>query len=223
LEFIGNIKNQYTIQIKNKDYLVRRKQVLNHVKLLIEKFELSKQIYYLSVYLIDILLSQYEGFDYKLITMGCVLLSSKYKLILAKFIGKVKIPKCQDISQFIKNEYNMTELKQAEVDCLKLLDYKLTHSSALLYLDFFLNIGVIWDYEAFNGDLKEFNNQCYKVLDFFIQDIRYIDFNPLQISCAVISLVRDHYELKEPWSTLFAKIFNIKMNEFMNCFVVIKR
>jgi hypothetical protein len=123
----------------------------------------------------------------------------------------------------MKNDYEVKELKKAEIDCLRLLDYKLSHHSALFCLDYFLSNGVIWDNDDFTGDLSEFYALCYNILDFFIEDVRFVDFNPFQVSCAVISLVRDYYKFKEPWSGLMTKAYGVRLDEFMNCFIVIKR
>jgi hypothetical protein len=123
----------------------------------------------------------------------------------------------------MKNDYTIDELKKAEIDCLSLLDYKLSHYSSLFCLEYFLNQGILWSNEDFIGDLDKLYSLCYRILDFFLEDVRYIDFNPIQISCAVVSLARDYYNLKDSWPSLFVKLFNIKFDEFMNCFIVIKR
>jgi hypothetical protein len=104
-----------------------------------------------------------------------------------------------------------------------LLNYKLTDYTALYCLEYLLNYGVVWDIENFDGDLYEFNSLCYRILDFFIEDVRFIDFNPLQISCAVIRLARDNYRLKDSWNGLFTQVYDINKDYFMNCFIVIKR
>jgi hypothetical protein len=123
----------------------------------------------------------------------------------------------------MKYDYTVKELKQAEIDCLTLLEYRMTNHSSLFCLDYLLSLGIIWEHENFNGDLDEMHSLSYKILDFFIEDVRYVDFNPFQVSCAVVSLARDFFKLKEPWSTLSAKVLESKMDEFMNCFIVIKR
>jgi hypothetical protein len=210
--------------IKNNDYFLQRSQLLSYLKTLRDRFKLTKAIYYLAVYFMDQILSQNTRLLEEYIALGCLILASKNNLTIAKLTGNVKIPKYHDISLFIKNVYNVKELAKAELLCLTLLDYKTTNCSALLCLDYFLSVGVIWESENFDTELlSDFYSLCYKVLDFFIDDVRFVDFNPVQVACAVIALCRDYYKLKEPWSSLSAKAFDTSLNDFMNCFIVIKR
>jgi hypothetical protein len=120
----------------------------------------------------------------------------------------------------MKNDYDIKDLIKAEINCLELLEYKVSHFTALFCLDYFLTNGVVWENEFL--ELNDFYTLCFNILDFFIEDVRFVDFNPLQVSCAVISLARDYCK-KEPWGGLFTKLYGIPMDDFMNCFIVIKR
>jgi hypothetical protein len=81
MECLVSIKAQLTIvEIRNKEYTFKRNQILQHVKLLIEKFELTKHIYYLTVSLIDKILSKEVSLPNEVVTIGCLLLASKSTL-----------------------------------------------------------------------------------------------------------------------------------------------
>jgi hypothetical protein len=66
------------------------------------------------------------------------------------------------------------------------------------------------------------NTIAYKIFNFFIEDERFLDFNALEISCAIISLSRDIMNM-EPWPSSYVKLFDVKIEKFMNCYIVIKR
>lgn len=111
---------------------------------------------------------------------------------------------------------------KVEKICLMALDYKLNYFSSYYILEFFLNNGVLFEHEICN-DVEYLNSVTTKIINFFLEDIRYLDFSPIHIACAVITLARDLLKIKEPWSNIFTKIYGIKHEDFINCYFVLKR
>jgi hypothetical protein len=63
---------------------------------------------------------------------------------------------------------------------------------------------------------------AFRIFNFFIEDDRFLDFTALEISCAIVALTRDIMNL-ESWPNSFVKLFDVKMDKFMNCYIVLRR
>jgi hypothetical protein len=81
LDCLNSLKSQKILEVINKDYITKRNQILEHIKLLVEKFELSRHIYYLTVFLIDQIKTQHQGLPSEYVSIGCLLLASNLFLI----------------------------------------------------------------------------------------------------------------------------------------------
>jgi hypothetical protein len=118
-------------------------------------------------------------------------------------------------------DYSLTELKNYELMCLRLLNYNLDRSTCFDFLDLFLKNGIVFEGEISLKKLEKLYHYNSKILNNFIFDQRYFDFNPLQIACAIVRLSREVYKM-EGWSELYEKIYRIRSEDFMNCYFVIK-
>lgn len=139
-------------------------------------------------------------------------------------------PKLPSMKQLTDCKFSENDTKKSEMICLKLLGYKLDRNSAYDFLEYFLKQGIVFEdelhvleeenHEKFT--LKEIYDFPYKILNFFLFDSRYLDFSPLQIACAIITFTRKKFNLKESWNNKFSEIYNIKLEDFMNCYFVVK-
>ena len=118
-------------------------------------------------------------------------------------------------------DYSLTELKNYELMCLRLLNYNLDRSTCFDFLDLFLKNGIVFEGEISLKKLEKLYHYNSKILNNFIFDQRYFDFNPLQIACAIVRLSREVYKM-EGWPELYEKIYRIRSEDFMNCYFVIK-
>jgi hypothetical protein len=132
----------------------------------------------------------------------------------------------RQLTDSLIGKFSEMDIKKSEVICLKLLGYKLDRSSPYDFLEYFLKHGILFENEYIeNLDefiLKEVYDFPYKILNFFLLDCRYLDFSPLQIACAIITFTREKFRLRESWSRKFSEIYNIKLEDFMNCYFVVK-
>jgi len=104
---------------------------------------------------------------------------------------------------------------------LRLLNYNLDRSTCYDYLDLFLKNGIVFEGEISTKKLEKLYHYNLKILNNFIFDQRYFDFNPLQIACAIVRLSREVYKI-EGWPEVYEKIYRIRSEDFMNCYFVIK-
>jgi len=58
-----------------------------------------------------------------------------------------KIPKVGSSSSYYKNYYNENEIIRTEIECLRLLEYKLNHFTAFHFIQTFLCMGIITEDE----------------------------------------------------------------------------
>lgn len=134
------------------------------------------------------------------------------------------------MKQLTECKFSEKDTKKSEMICLKLLGYKLDRNSAYDFLEYFLKQGIVFEdelqvleeenHEKFT--IKEIYDFPYKILNFFLFDSRYLDFSPLQIACAIITFTRKKFNLRESWNNKFSEIYDIKLEDFMNCYFVVK-
>jgi hypothetical protein len=124
-------------------------------------------------------------------------------------LGNNKIPKLSDIANSTKDLSNYLKMEQT---VLKLLDYKLDYDTSYSILKIML---------LYISD-NNFSNLAFRILDFFIHDIRFIDFAPLEVASAVICLTSDILQSTN-YKRHLLKLLDIKVSEYMNCYIVIKR
>lgn len=115
----------------------------------------------------------------------------------------------------------MTDLKNYELICLRYLDYNLDQYTAYNFLELFLKNGIVFEGEISMKQLEKLYSYNLKIINNFIKDQRYFDFNPLQIACAIVRLSREVHHL-EGWPNIYERIYKIRGEDFMNCYFVIK-
>ena len=94
---------------------------------------------------------------------------------------------------------------------LKLLDYKLDYDTAYSILKLMLA-----------SEDKEFESLAFRILNHFIDDVRFVDFSPLESAMAIISLTSDILKSNNVKRQLL-KSYDIQSSLYMNCYIVIKR
>lgn len=105
-----------------------------------------------------------------------------------------------------------------------MLEYNLKRTTAYDFLEFFLMNGIVFEDEM-EKDMEVINEQvqlAWEVLAFLTEDNRSLDFTPMQIGCAIVAFVRDQFKFKESWPKRFAEIYNIRLEDFMNCYFILK-
>lgn len=105
--------------------------------------------------------------------------------------------------------------------CLFLLEYNLNKDTSYDILNFFLTNGLIYSQDIFK--IRNFYNLSKKILIFFNEDIRSLDFYPSQIALASILRASELINLYNEVKFSLIKVYEIKMSNFANAFFVIKK
>lgn len=61
-----------------------------------------------------------------------------------------------------------------------------------------------------------------EILLYFIEDSRSISYSALDIGCSCIAVSREILNFKEIWHERFEEIYNIKFENFKNCYETVK-
>lgn len=201
-------------------YLLKRPKILQILKEIMTIFDLSQASFHLACVYTELILTENPEIRYEFVVTGCILLASK-------FVEKdARVPKLKDLALFFRGAIISTDIKEAETFCIKLLNYKLNYQSAYCFLEFCLQNGIVFVRELKSTSkftLTDIQAKCFEILEVFLLDRRYLDFTPLQIACSIITVAREMANVKTPWNNIFQNIYSIKIESFMNCYIVIKR
>jgi hypothetical protein len=106
--------------------------------------------------------------------------------------------------------YKLNEALGMEQYVVELLKFKLDYYTARDVMEALLTYLDLCETETIS--------YCYGMLDCFIEDVRFLDFSPLEIASAVIRLVSETTNS----SKQSLSIFGISNNKYMNCYIVMK-
>lgn len=127
------------------------------------------------------------------------------------------------LCNLLKIDFTIKEIKYSEVLCLKLLKYKIIAYSSHSMLTFLLGNGIFFDEEIKLSEqtLNELYQHAFTILKIFLEDIRYLDFSPLEIALCIIKTLREKQKLEK--SPVFFEIYcNVDLNMVNNCIIVLK-
>jgi hypothetical protein len=121
-------------------------------------------------------------------------------------LGNETFPKLSEIARnYMK--YDLTHYLKYEQFIIKLLNYKLDYETTYSSLKMVLE-----------NTTQDFKQLAFRILEVFIDDIRFVDFKPIEAANAIICLASDIY------STNYKRqLVNVKAAVYMNCYIVIKR
>jgi hypothetical protein len=154
-------------------------------------------------------------------------------LLLVKFIENSPcIPVYTEFKNPKKEFYSKEEITFNETECVKLLDYRLSITSAYDILQFFLfHENRINSIKFNNGnfisqkDLEQFNYKVYKILDFFNEDIRSLDFSPWEVALSSLLLASKFINKRFEYRLflILEKSYGINLQVANNCFFILQR
>jgi hypothetical protein len=173
---------------KKVDYLLYRENIIKFINYLVHKLKYRSQTFYLASYITDLIIMMVnQDLRYELVAVTALILTVKYDEIdsvvpdLTSFqsiiVGKTKLI-C-----------TIEEILQCEVDCLKLLDYKLHYNTPYHFMNYFFANGIVFKDEVFRTNEDEDSDESkqeynlheklyYNVkeaLFFFIEGIRILN------------------------------------------------
>jgi len=175
----------------------------------------SEKTFYLSSLYLDIISIRLKqrrikiNYDRNQIIIGSMLLASK-------FIENEFDPNFELTQKWYFTNFSLDSILKHEEICLKLLEFKLNYSSAFDFCKFFINHGIVLASERPAERLEEINQRVMDTLSNFLENEKFIDFDPLQIACSCISITRNYYQLINSDHT-FYNIYKIKSENLKDC------
>jgi hypothetical protein len=140
---------------KKVDYLLHRDNIIKFINYLVHKLKYRSQTFYLATYMTDLIMMM-ENLDLRqeLVAVTALILTVKFDEIdsvvpdLASFqsinVGKIKLI-C-----------TIEEILQCEVDCLRLLDYRLHYNTPYHFMNYFFANGIVFKDEIF----RSYDDEC---------------------------------------------------------------
>jgi len=172
---------------KKVDYLLHREYIMKFINYLVHKLKYRSQTFYLASYITDlIMMMENQDLRHELVAVTALILTVKFDEIdsvvpdLASF-QSIKVGK-------IKLICTIEEILQCEVDCLRLLDYRLHYNTPYHFMNYFFANGIVFKDEIFrtyedetSDDSKHDYNIYEKLyysakeaLFFFVEGIRLL-------------------------------------------------
>jgi len=189
----------------HRDYLSKRKYLIEAVEHLVEYHKFRKAITHLAVSYMDSIILTNPSINNDLIAYVCFIIASKFH----EYDPKIQIK---------SYSFNKEDVKKCEIFCLKALSYKLDRFTAYDALEKILQIGIISEKTKNINYIYRF---AIQTLNKFLYDERYVDFSSIQICLGVVAFTREHFNLIR-WTSELATIYNLRLDDFMNCYFVIK-
>lgn len=222
-DYIINSNNNETKDIFSNNsslYLKFRKKLINHIYNLCSEINSSYECYYLSILLLDIIIHKLNyvitNYQLDLFSTICFIISKKFvekdKMKSEKYNTYLTI--CHSPQKFISTK----DLFLSEIECLKILKYRLNIPSAYIIMKYMFICGIIFENEI---DINEYSNiydECLNLLS-ICNNTNEIGFyyNPAIISFSIIYLVRKKYKLKFIDTIDLFSLFDIKYNHIKEC------
>lgn len=163
----------------NQKYLSKRKEIIKIIRATSAKLNFSSQTFFYSIYYLDIIFSKENTIqklsDFVLISLNCLVIAAKFN---------ENEPSVPDIKKFVsvlsnltrfRYRYSLNDMAQAEIFCLKMLNYKLNYYSLYHFLVFFFAHGIFFD--NFQNDslnymkiLEKIYITSREILDYVIEE-----------------------------------------------------
>lgn len=135
-----------------------------------------------------------------------------------------------DISCFLnrdKEYYKREEVIEYEFKTLKLLDYNLDNLNGFSAVKFMLRSGIITNDFEFDlvseTTLEKFYEKIEEIIKFFMNDVRSLDFSPLNLAVSSILLAAEMYNCTNTVKSTLSKVYKIDVNSAMLALTVIER
>lgn len=148
-------------------------------------------------------------------------------LIAEKFYDK-DINTIPDYNLYIKNtiyEIDYMDIKENEIDCLKILKYKLDHHSLYDILRAYMYNGFIFEKEVDSSSIIYQIKFAYNYAEKLFRDIVYsyiaIFYPPYLVAFVIIQLTRKKF-FDSKYMKKIKKVYGIKQNDYKECYEEIK-
>ncbi len=224
----------------NIEYLKNRNKLINFLRNINYKLDFNSQTFYLSLIYLDKIfekndIKNIKDKDFHLFSLSCLILASKFNE------NDPHVPDLQSFLNCYKDvlkkkttfyKFTTKDLRESEMNILKLLKYKLNYFSIYHYLIFFFCHGILFKETLFKYKnekqlskrkiLEKIYIRGREILDFVVEDNKnytYIN-NEKNYLCAYLILkysIENVLEIKlEDNEDIFKLIYHFKYNDTKN-------
>ena len=213
------VNTPFTKIEQNSPYFLIREHGLSRLEKYRHIYNFSEETFYLAMTYMDIIFKKLgdktvRGKDFELYTINSLLLAGKF---YEKDIREYESP----VEPFWElNHYRISEkdIKLNEIECLKILNYKLDHHSAYDLLKFFMYNGIVYRNDSY-GVPNIIYNYSLKIFRDIMNSNITLNYHPLPICFSIITLARKRFKLNTKY---LKKIYSIKLNDYKDCYEEIK-
>ena len=213
------VNTPFTKIDKNSQYYLIREHAIARLEKYRHSYNFSEETFYLAMTYMDIIFKKLgdktvRGKDFELYIINSLLLAGKF---YEKDIRELQsaVDPFWELNNFRISE---KDIKLNEIECLKILNYKLDHHSAYDLLKFFMYNGIVYRNDSYGVPNIIYNYSLKIFRDIMNSDIALF-YHPLPICFSIITLARKKFKLNTKY---LKKIYNIKLNDFKECFDEIK-
>lgn len=208
---------QKKIELSNAS-LKTRFTLINKIKHFIAKYKVNNDSLFLSIYLLDTLLSKKIPFPLEKVALGAFVISVKFTDIDGK------MPIMNMFREITDYSISLKELVNVEIECIKRLSYYLTVPFCVSFIQVFLVHGII-----FSSDKESARSSGsiyalpYCILDCVMaENTFYFQFNQMYLACSCVALAREIYGY-DKWNAVLEEFWGVGFNCFKEEFEYVKR
>lgn len=227
--FINSYKETpFIIMEKDSIYPSKRSRAIKILEKFNNLYHYSDEIFFLALTYMDYIFKSIYNDKNKNITrkkeelyiLNCLLISEK-------FYDK-DITDIPDYSKYITNsiyDIDVIDIRENEIDCLKILKYKLDHHSIYDIMKGYMYNGFIFEKEidtnSFGYQIKFAYNYAEKIFRDIIYSYIAIIYPPYLIAFVIIQLTRKKF-FDSKFMKKIKKIYSIKQNDYKECYDDVK-
>ena len=223
--FLNSYKETPFIPLeKDSIYPEKRSRDIKILEKINNLYHFSDEIFFLALTYMDYIFKYIYHNNSKNITrkteelyiLNCLLISEKF---YDKDISN--IPEYSKYIKFTIYDIDAMDIKENEINCLKILEYKLDHHSIYDILKGYMYNGFIFEKEIDNYSLGHKIKFAYNYAEKLFRDIIYsyiaIFYPPYLIAFVIIQLTRKKF-FESKYLKKIKKIYGINQNEYKECY-----
>ena len=208
-----NLRNFFDLSVTN---LCRRNNIVCMIRDFVQKYKLLNPTFFMAVYYFDLLILKGINLPIEKIGVGCLILSMKYNDIDGRLPPLRKFEVFFGISE--------RELCKVEMYCLQKLDYLLSYSHIIHFIQIISIYGIIYTDDGFSNEkiIRSVYDLPYKIIEtIIIKGNTYMKHNSFNLALASVCLARENIGV-DKWNKAFDKYYMVSFDDILEEYTFIK-
>lgn len=214
------INTPFTKIAPNSPYLIIREHAISRLEKYRHSYNFSEDTFYLAMTYMDIIFKNFgektiRGKEFDLFIINCLLLAGKfYEKDIREMASSV-----EKFWELNNCRISDKEIQLNEIECLRLLNYKLDHQSVYDLLKFLMYNGIVYQNDSYTVSNIIYNYSLKVFRDIMNSNIALM-YHPVPICFSIIIFARKKFKLNTKY---LKKIYNIKSEDYKECYDEIKQ